>query len=291
MAIRLDAPGEEPVRLRRIELDQSNVAWSFPVQELEAGPWLIYPNTDSPLLFRPMLWTLSAKQSSKGVTETRGLVVCDIIKIADAANRCEQLDLAIRRMSYDFSHSDWHTMEQLADQLYHLPLSTLDVWRVFAHSPVGLAALALRANRFPAGFLERFSTEMPAVWETVPLTAWVDAMSAYLAFEDASSITTLDLNSRVEAIASLHPSLRVLLEVAQTLSTGSSTQSVRFAQVSHWDFAKNLFVGKTPLISTFFGKAQKLNGRTISKKRSCALAVVHSAVFYDPLTWDFAMLL
>ena len=47
----------------------------------------------------------------------------------------------------------------------------------------------------------------------------------------------------MEAITSLHPSLRALLETAQTICTGRPTDSIRLAQSGQVDFSMMLFDG------------------------------------------------
>jgi hypothetical protein len=240
-ALRLDAPSEEPLRLSLPGNDPTLGVWHFPDERMDLGPWLIYPAKSSPVLFRPMLWTIR----SEGDTALEGVEtgLSSIANIADPHARLESLQAAIPKLAADFDHPDWGTVEQLADQLYHLPLCTLDLWRAFSRSPEGLAALALRTGGLPTGFLERFSTEMSCVWETIPLRTWVDEMRAFVVYRQRNPLLSSTISSRVEAIASLHPSLRALLEVAQTLCTGCPTDSVRFAQLGHLDFSKLLFVG------------------------------------------------
>ena len=241
VAIRLNAPGDEPNRLSRCSVGDELFGWEFPVKTLEAGPWLIYPTPDSPAFFRPMLWTTSRWDMPAQPLEPS---LTEIMRIFDEACRTEMLHTAIVRLSKDFGVADWQVVEQFAQQLWHLPFSTLDLWRAFAKSQEGLSALALRAQRLPTGFLERFSNEMPVVWETISLATWVEVMRAHVAFEKTQTTSTADLKSRVEEIASLHPALRVLLEIGETLCTGSPTQSVQFALKTRWDFVKDLFSGE-----------------------------------------------
>jgi hypothetical protein len=134
-------------------------------------------------------------------------------------------------------------VEMTASQLYHLPLCALDIWRAFAKSHWGQASIALRAHRFPAGFLERFFTEMPSVWESIPLAVWAETMRAFEVFEKNEALSRSTLESRVEEIASLQPSLRVMLEVAETLATGIPTKDVGLVLQSRVNLSIELFTG------------------------------------------------
>ena len=240
-AIRLDASSEEPLQLTTPGDDPTVGVWRFPDERVDAGPWLIYPAKGSPVLFRPMLWTIESQGNAP--LERVNIGLSSIANIADPHARFESLQAAIAGLAADFDHPDWGTVEQLADQLYHLPLCTLDLWRAFSRSPEGIAALALRTGGLPSSFLERFSTEMLCVWETIPLGTWVDEMKVFVASCETNPVLSSTISSRVETIASLHPSLRALLEVAQTLCTGCPTDSVRFAQLGQMDFSKLLFAG------------------------------------------------
>jgi hypothetical protein len=254
-AMRLDASSEEPLRLSPDENDPTLGAWRFPDERMDAGPWLIYPAKGSPVLFRPMLWTIESQDRT--ACERVDIGLSSIANIADPHTRFESLQAAIAELAADFDHPDWGTVEQLADQLYHLPLCTLDLWRAFSRSPEGLAALALRTGGLPTSFLERFSTEMPCVWETIPLRTWVAEMKAFVVYCKMNPLLSSTIGSRIEAIASLHPSLRALLEVTQTLCTGCPTDSVRFAQLGQMDFSKLLFAGdNSPLQNLLRDRAE-----------------------------------
>jgi len=240
LALRLDAPGEEPFQLNQYDVADLGAGWLFPVETVEDGPWLIYPVPDCPLPFRPLLWTIGAE---KDVPIEYVVELPEVLRIMDAGFRSDQLHVAIRRISEDFRAVDWRTVEQLANQLYNLPFCTLDLWREFAKSRRGLAALAFRAHRFPHGFLERFSNEMPAVWETIALPTWVETMRASQGFEE-SQLLPNEVPNQVEAVASVHHSLRVILEIAQTICTGAPTEGVNFASKGNFDFARLLFDGE-----------------------------------------------
>ena len=240
-AMRLDAPSEEPLRLSPPEDDPTLGVWHFPVERIEPGPWLIYPAKGSPVLFRPMLWTIKSESSTEAERVDIGL--SSVANITDPHARLEKLQAAIAKLAADFDHPDWSTLEQIADQLYHLPLSAHDLWRAFSRSPEGLAALALRTGGLPASFLDRFSSEMPCSWETIPLKTWVEEMNAFVVYCEMNPLLSSTISNRIEAITSLHPSLRALLEVAQTLCTGCPTDSVRIAQSGLLDFSKLLFAG------------------------------------------------
>ena len=237
--VRLDDPGEEPRRLNPIESQGLTVGWEFPTDELEPGPWLIIPGRESPVHFRPLLWTITDERD--GVYSDSELKRALIT--SDPQERAERLAQAVHYLSTHFDANDWRIVETTAAQLVHLPLCALDLWREFAKSNWGLASIALRAHRFPAGFLERFSSEMPSVWENIPLPIWTDVMRAFEEFECCQSVSRSTIQSRVEEIGSVFPSLRVLLEVGTTIATGNATRDVGFVLQSRIDLSSQLFHG------------------------------------------------
>lgn len=237
--VRLDHPGEEPVRLSPIESQGLTVGWEFPTGTLEPGPWLIIPEPKSPVHFRPLLWTII--DGREGVYAESNLKRA--LTISDPHERADLLSHEIHCLATHFEAADWGIVETTAAQLAHLPLCAFDLWREFAKSNWGLASIAMRSHRFPAGFLERFCNEMPSVWEAVPLSIWVDVMRAFESFESCQPFGRCAVESRVEEIGSILPSLRVLIEVGATLATSKPTKDVDFVLQSRMDLSSQLFQG------------------------------------------------
>jgi hypothetical protein len=206
-----------------------------------------------------MLWpvlarneALPARQDAEEAPAVE-VTLTTALGIPTERQRLDALDAVITALAQYFISDDWRLVEQLAVQLGHLPLSTLDLWRCFAQSMTGLAALAVRMGALPAGFAERFPNELPTVWEMIPLTAWVQAMRALMAQgtswygpEAGALVVSEYLDRRVQALASACPSLRVLLEVARGKATGKINQDLRAAQNPGMDgfFAGQLFNGE-----------------------------------------------
>ncbi len=260
VALRLDAPGEEPIRLAPVCSEGVPTGnWLFPSVDLSPGAWLIHAGAGSQAAFRPMLWPVlppvdvpRETQDVEKVVEVEVSLTIALV-IPTERQRLDALDAVIAALAQDFTSDGWRLVEQLAVQLGHLPLSTLDLWRCFAQSVTGLAALAVRMGGLPAGFAERFPIELPAAWEMIPLTAWVQAMRALMAQgtswygpEAGSIVVSEYLDRRVQALASACPSLRVLLEVARGTATAKINQDLRAAQNPGMDgfFAGQLFNGE-----------------------------------------------
>jgi hypothetical protein len=264
-ALRLDAPGEEPIGLTPVLSEGVPTGnWIFPSADLSPGPWLIHPGSGSQFIFRPMLWPVLAPHDSgaailpeaqdAGEAPEARLNLAAALGIPTERHRLDALDTVIAAMALDFVSDDWRLAEQLAVQLCHLALSTLDLWRRFALSPPGMAALAVRMGGLPTGFAERFPNELPTVWETIPLTAWVQAMRAVAAqgaswygAETGGFVVSEHLDRRLQALASDCPSLGVLLEAARAIATERISADFQKCRRQPMDaiFAGQLFGGKT----------------------------------------------
>ena len=235
--LRLDAAGEEPIAL--LPLLSEGVAtgmWRFPREELSPGPWLIFPGAGSTVQFRPLLWPLFDEASETSAVLLSDRRLSGALNIGIETLRHQALDLVIEEMGNNFQHDDWHTVEQLASQLGHLPLSTLDIWRRFSRSPRSMAAIAIRLGTWPSGFIDRFSTELPMLWEAIPSSAWCGAMSNLLdqcnqiAAETGPQLCTLHLDGRIQALATSSSGINPVLWIARAKSVGPIDQVIQRLQ-------------------------------------------------------------
>jgi len=217
-ALRLEQPGEEAVLLQASHSEGvATGVWEFASSDREPGSWLIYPGSGTALPFRPTLWLIP------GETAASTPLAC-ALAIENRQERAIALDSVIEDMSFDFLDPSWGDMERLAGHLGHLPLATLDVWRRFVHSPSGMAALVLRRNNFPDGFLRRFSLEQPFVWELVPFKEWRAAAEclkrqciAWFGEELVPRQLNDNLSSRIAELTAYQPALGKLLGIVKSV--------------------------------------------------------------------------
>lgn len=217
LALRLERPGDEPVSL--VPRKSNGVAtgtWEFLSQTREPGAWLIYPGRGASLPVRPTLWPVAGSVA----TDTPLALA---IGLADRTNREAALDACLISMAGDFRDPSWVEVDRLVNLIGHLPLATLDLWRRFSQSSDAMAALAFRFSSLPASFLARFSEELPFAWECVSFASWVRAMACLqlqltetFGEESGSAVLATFLDSRVDALSSVHPSLASLLGIASS---------------------------------------------------------------------------
>ncbi|WP_176044615.1 STY4851/ECs_5259 family protein [Burkholderia vietnamiensis] len=215
MALRLEQPGEEALRLNpATSHDVPTGMWEFSPENREPGSWLIYPGQNAILPFRPTLWFVPGELTSNSD-------LAHAINIGDDEARTIALDRIIGEIGIDYLHHGWNEIEQLVSQIGHLSLATLDLWRRFAKSPMGMAALAMRLSQFPTNFLVRFDQELPFAWEIIPFSAWRNAIGnlkaqCYEVYGDEIGkviFQTQHLN-RVQQITASHGGLMFMLGMA-----------------------------------------------------------------------------
>ena len=215
LAVRLESPGDEALPLEPC-LSEGVVTggWLFSPQLRSSGSWLIYPAADSKLLFRPTLWSVEGE-----FNEDRGL--SGAFSIADQQIREKCIDQIIDALASDFQNEDWKKVDQLVGHFEHLPLPTLDLWRRFAHSPRGMAAIALRFSNLKPEFITRFSQELPFAWEAIAFEDWQVAICQLEAQcvgqfgeQGGPSVLKPYLFDRIQLLVSLNGSLAFLLGIA-----------------------------------------------------------------------------
>jgi len=245
MALRLERPGDEPLLLQPCPFEGvARGCWTFLPEAREPGSWLIYPAQGARVPFRPLLWIV------------RGDVQCEsrllrAVSLMDQVEREAALDDAIAVMAADFRELSWGEVDRLVNQLGHLPLATLDIWRRLARSPSGMAAMALRFATLPPGFLERFALELPFIWEAVPFSAWKQAAAcmqnqcvADFGSEAGAYVFRTHLDARVKDLAATHGALHFLLGLASAdFISESANQSRALRALGHLA-PKQLFEGE-----------------------------------------------
>lgn len=245
-ALRLDQPGEEPLSIPQAESEGVPTAsWRFDCDHPAPGPWLIFPSAQSELKSRPLLWPIEGNgEAAEGLAHA--------LRISDRSQRDAALDLVIDTLSADLTHPDWTAIERLAGHLSHLPLSSLDLWRRFARSYSGTAALVFRVGALPTGMVARFATELPFLWELVPFHSWRKAIALvrrqcndWYGSETGPTMFDGHIERRIQELASSDHSLRVLLESARDSVTGIVSKDVNLARQPMMDyiFAGQLFHG------------------------------------------------
>jgi len=168
-AIRLDQPNREQepqIIFATGGVENGSKKWRFKNSERPEGVWMIYPESNSTIFFRPKIWSLGSKQTTTDL----------LIEIAEVAYqkgrdaRITKLVTLINSISNDFHNINWKELELLWAWTNHLPLSAFDVWTAFSQSPKGLVSLICQFER---NLIDRFNSEFPIIWEAIAVDDWV----------------------------------------------------------------------------------------------------------------------
>jgi len=175
----LNQPEQEGTGLTAITSEGCHVGvWSFHTENIEEGPWLIFPAKESTLQFRPMLWIVGASDPGPGISSAESVKSLQkAIRINDKDQREEAIRLVLRQMALDLDHKSWDYLENLTRKCGHLPLSTFDVWRIAISQTPFLAALLVKKGF--EDIIERLEGELPVIWEMVPINHWYHALNEF----------------------------------------------------------------------------------------------------------------
>lgn len=245
----------EPQVLEQLQSGEQPVGrWSM--VDLPAGhsPWLVYPSQMSSLLVRPTLWSTSAFDRL-GTLQALGDCACPLSRAMSSStphDRERDLIKVVAAMTEDMDHASWKLVFHHYKHLKHLPLSTLDYWRVIGRSQEASLAAALK---FPADIHElisRMRDELGVMWEftsRATLKKAHDGLSASLLKQlggpGSQGVVEKVVDDIFDKIGSVSDALAIQIDFALFEKTGRRTprfeQSVaRFASApeallhQHW---------------------------------------------------------
>ncbi|MCP4460805.1 MAG: hypothetical protein GY816_22700 [Cytophagales bacterium] len=178
IAMDLSDPGKEEVVLEERETEGVGTG-SFSIHKdmMKDGPWLVLPQKDSPVNFRPRLYK-----------EMDNLTVPNEVNSLHSASRHfahfhDQtiMDEVIDNMSYNFNSSSWLYMRDLFKNYSHLPLSSFEPWIALAKNPRAMTAATFKLDLNEA-ILNRIRDELAFLWENIPVPIWKLVYNDYKEF-------------------------------------------------------------------------------------------------------------
>lgn len=141
--------------------------WDIAPLPAELSPWLIYPGPNTSLQVRPMCWSVTP-MSLLGGSQNLGDALCPLAQAMESPlemSRTIAMSKVIPAMAEDFNHPSWKLLTQQYQQLKHLPLSTLDYWRVIANHPSACLATVLKMPEEIPTLIPRMRDELGVMWE------------------------------------------------------------------------------------------------------------------------------
>lgn len=223
------------------------------------APWLIFPDDASTVFFRPTIWGRSV--DSPEMSTNSGCPLAQAMSIREAEIRMEAIAAVLGAMATDFNHPSWQLMEYLLETFHHLPLSSLDVFRLIGTQPTAAVSLLLR-SRFSEDrlfeFARRLRDELGLVWELASIDLWRNAADklyhywvTLLGEDGANASFPIILKARLDRFATEHPPLQLMLDVLLLEWTSHPSEALvevqRIAQSDRLVFAQQLWRGHDSL--------------------------------------------
>jgi len=158
----------EPQVLEQLHFSEQPVGrWSMVNLPAAHSPWLVYPSQMSSLLVRPTLWSTSAFDRL-GTLQSLGDSACPLSRAMSSStqhDRERDLTKVVADMTEDMDHTSWKLVFHHYKHLKHLPLSTLDYWRVIGRSQEACLTALLKFPSDVHELIARMRDELGVMWE------------------------------------------------------------------------------------------------------------------------------
>jgi hypothetical protein len=165
---------QEPPEFMGTDFPEVGVCWLFEPGERAPGAWLITARSLTGWhRIRPMLWTVGPTALPE--TELRAAIEGPWF----AGERLRKCAAALEALCARPDHPDWPLLLAFLGLLGDLPPSTFDVIRAFAMHPAAAAHAALRVPLEEVDVLREELSQLPFLWETVPVSAWEVAIDQH----------------------------------------------------------------------------------------------------------------
>jgi len=176
-ALRLSQPEETPIVLPEILSEHTHVGrWGFFPEKRVPEPWLIYPSPESSISFRAILWNGESDATPLDIDEVSVSTLHKAVQIQAHDMRSLVVKKVLLQMCFDFKHSGWQYLKNLAKVGSHLPLNTFDVWPLIIANHKVLVATVLQMDE---SFIDKLNSELPIFWELISLSDWMGGFYKY----------------------------------------------------------------------------------------------------------------
>jgi len=176
-AIRLSQPEESPIILSELLSEQTHVGrWGFSPEKRAPEPWLIFPSPESSISFRAILWNGESDATPLTIDEISVSTLHKAVQIQSHNMRNLVVNKVLLQMCFDFKHSGWQYLKNLAQAGAHIPLNTFDVWPLIIANHKMLVATVLQMDE---AFIEKLNSELPIFWELITLSDWMGGFYKY----------------------------------------------------------------------------------------------------------------
>lgn len=166
-------PEAEPVVLTPAADDPD--AWPIP-EGLPPGPWWIVARDGDWARFRPLLWSIPARDE---MTEPPCSRLAEAIRVYDPARRIALIEGALAELATAPQAPDWALLSGFIALARDLPATALDPLCGLTRQPVTLAQTLLRADDAGFGAVWSLSGQLPFLWMLLPVRDWRSAATRH----------------------------------------------------------------------------------------------------------------
>lgn len=171
VAMLVSDPNRTPASLPEAVSEGVGTGWhEIPADMNRDGPWVIYPDKDSPTRFRPQIYVPPIVSMEHHDEPVRSLH--SAARHFHPALRSTVIDEQIADMVKDFEHSGWQYLSDLKQKYSHLPLSTFESWLSVSRNKEAVVAVVFRLAA-DEEFCDRLQDELAVIWDCIPIPVWV----------------------------------------------------------------------------------------------------------------------
>nr|WP_240754405.1 STY4851/ECs_5259 family protein [Lampropedia aestuarii] len=167
------------------------------------GPWLVVPQKDSAMSFRPCLVLGNWQKPQEAESESLELITtleqasttfypgqksCPFVPVLDS-------------MASNLQHSGWDFFQQLDSNFSYLPMPIFEAWKALVRHPQALAVAFFKFRMRP-NLIARLEKEFSVFKELMLISALKDAAKQYLAYQLALEVEAGVAQSKLEQMLS-----------------------------------------------------------------------------------------
>lgn len=212
--------------------------WDVDALDPAKSPWLIFPDETSSVYFRPTVWATIDPEADSDATKTGGCLLASAMMVSNKLERDALITDVLDEMAHDFNHDSWALLDHLWTEFHHLPLCSLDVFRILGTKPEVAVSMMLR-SQLPEEELFAFSRqlrdELGLVWELTTIPMWRDAVKSFWRYwlvllkmevDAAKPIFDIVLGNRLHGLSQSVPSLKLPLDFVVYEATGKKSEEL-----------------------------------------------------------------
>ncbi|WP_095499176.1 STY4851/ECs_5259 family protein [Paraferrimonas haliotis] len=206
----LTKPEQKPIPLPScLSENVETGAYQLPELIRKGGPWLVLPAEGSQIMFRACFIPGNNEDCDIETIET----LQNASRVFNPRDDRTSISIVVSQMAKDWNHSGWEYLKNTWRHYEYLPMSTFEVWRHLVRNPSALALALFKFDMNPQ-FIAKLESQLPVIWEFIPLQCWLDAKHLFLNEMQqlglTSDLQSTLLDNKIESLVKEIPSLAEL---------------------------------------------------------------------------------